>query len=324
MKLARLKEKVLAGEKITYEEAEFLLTVDLDQLREAANQIRKHFLADNFDLCSIINAKSGKCSENCKFCAQSSHFSSGDDGYDFLDYQEVEEMASYNSDKGILRFSLVTSGKRLAKADLEKALTYYKRLSEEVDIKLCASHGLLEEEDFINLKAAGVSRYHNNLETSRRFFPEICTTHTYDNKIEAIKAAQRAGLEVCSGGIMGLGESMSDRLDMFFDLRELGIKSVPLNVLNPIPGTPLADNVVLTEAEVERIIAVARFILPDAAIRMAGGRGQLSDKGKTVFLSGANGAISGDMLTTAGVDIDNDLELLASIDYQVQAVDYKK
>ncbi len=324
MNVEEIKNQVLNGKKINLKQAEFLLTTDLDELTEAANEIREFYLEDSFDLCSIINAKSGMCSENCKFCSQSSHFNSGSGSYDFLPYEEIEEMASYNASKGILRFSLVTSGRRLPAKDLDKAIKVYERLNEEVDIKLCASHGLLEEEDFIRLKAAGVVRYHNNLETSRSNFPNICTTHTYDDKIRSIKAAQRAGLEVCSGGILGLGETMSDRLEMLFDLRKLGIKSVPLNVLNPIPGTPLAGNAILTEEEVQRVIAVARFILPDAAIRMAGGRGQLSDKGKRVFMSGANGAISGDLLTTSGVHIDNDLDIIKSVGYQPELIAYGK
>ncbi len=324
MNIQNIKNSILQGQKIKYHEAEFLLTADLSELSKSANEIREFYLSDKFDICSIINAKNGKCSENCKFCAQSSHFNSDDNSYEFLDYTEIERVASQNASNGILRFSLVTSGKKLPKEDLEYALSVYKNLDKNVDIKLCASHGLLEESDFIQLKNAGVTRYHNNLETSRNFFKNICTTHTYDDKISAIKAAQNAGLEVCSGGILGLGESAHDRLDMLFELRDLGIKSVPLNVLNPISGTPLENYQVLTEKEVERIISIARFILPDAVIRMAGGRGQLSDKGKQVFMSGANGAISGDLLTTSGVETKNDMNLIKSIGYKAALIAYKQ
>ena len=193
-----------------------------------------------------------------------------------------------------------------------------RRIREEVGIAVCVSVGLLGEEQFRKLREAGASRAHNNLETSRRNFPHICTTHTFDDKIEAIRAARRAGLTVCSGGIMGLGETVEDRIDMAISLRELGIKSVPVNMLNPIPGTPLEQNQVLTGEDMRRIVAVYRFLLPDASIRLAGGRGLLADKGKGCFASGANAAISGDMLTTAGITTKTDLELVNGLGYEVR------
>ena len=158
---------------------------------------------------------------------------------------------------------------------------------------------------------------HNNLETSRNHFPEICTTHTFDDKVAAIRAAQAAGLTVCSGGIMGMGETKEDRIDMALTLRELGIGSVPVNLLNPIPGTPLERQKPLTADDMRRIVAVYRFLLPDAFIRLAGGRGLLADKGKGCFQSGANAAITGDMLTTAGITVETDKELLKELGYEV-------
>ena len=162
---------------------------------------------------------------------------------------------------------------------------------------------------------------HNNLETSRKNFPHVCTTHTFDDKVEAIRAAQRAGLTVCSGGIMGLGESKEDRIDMAMTLRELGITSIPVNMLNPIPGTPYEGNTRLTVEDMRRIVAVFRFILPKAAIRLAGGRGLLEDKGRGCFLSGANAVISGDMLTTAGYTVDSDMEMIHEIGYEVTYIE---
>ena len=163
-----------------------------------------------------------------------------------------------------------------------------------------------------------MTRVHNNLETSRKNFPNICTTHTFDDKIQAIRAAQAAGLSVCSGGIVGLGETVEDRIDMAFSLRELGIRSVPVNMLNPIPNTPFGNNEKLREADMRRIVAVYRFILPTASIRLAGGRGLLPDKGKSCFNSGANAAISGDMLTTAGITIKTDMKLLNELGYEAK------
>ena len=193
-----------------------------------------------------------------------------------------------------------------------------REIKEKVGILVCVSFGLLKEQQFRKLKEAGVTRVHNNLETSRRNFPNICTTHRFDDKVQAIRAAQSAGLSVCSGGIMGLGETTEDRIDMALTLRELGILSVPVNMLNPIPGTPLENNERLTKEEMQRIVAVYRFILPKASIRLAGGRGLLPDKGKSCFTSGANAAISGDMLTTAGITTKTDMALLKELGYEVK------
>ena len=193
-----------------------------------------------------------------------------------------------------------------------------QQIRRETGISVCVSFGLLNEEQYRKLKEAGVSRVHNNLETSRRNFPNVCTTHTFEEKICAIRAAQAAGLSVCSGGIMGLGETVEDRIDMALTLRELGVKSVPVNMLNPIPGTPFEHNRRLSEWDMCRIAAVYRFILPDASIRLAGGRGLLRDKGKSCFRSGANAAISGDMLTTAGITVETDRELLKELGYEVR------
>lgn len=314
--LTAWKNKVLAGETISREEAVRLAeTAGLQQLCEAAQEIRKHFCGDGFDICTIINGKSGRCSENCKYCAQSAHFQTSVQEYPLLSTEEIVKEADYNQKRGVLRFSIVTSGKRLTDEEVERVCESFRAVRKQTQIATCASHGLLSYEQFCRLKEAGVSRYHNNLETSRRFFPSICTTHTYDEKIETIRAAKKAGLSVCSGGIMGLGETMEDRIDMAITLRELGIRSIPVNVLNPIPGTPLAGNLPLTEDEVCRIVAVYRFLLPDAAVRLAGGRGLFADKGRRIFESGANAAISGDMLTTSGITIADDMAMLEELGF---------
>ena len=198
---------------------------------------------------------------------------------------------------------------------------YIYRSKKSSQIKLCASCGLLNYEELCKLKESGVTRYHNNLESSRRFFSKICTTHTYDEKIETIKAAKKAGLIVCSGGIMGLGETMEDRIDLAFTLRDLEITSIPINILNPIKGTPLENNKILTLDEVRKIVAIYRFILPKAELRLAGGRGLLEDKGLSVFESGANAAITGDMLTTSGISIDEDMKIIEKLGYKVKCND---
>lgn len=308
--------KAAEGKKLTAEELMELSEAPLDELKKAADDLRREFCTDGFDLCTIINGKSGRCSENCKYCAQSSCYEAKVEEYPLLPLEEIVEEACSNQEKGVIRFSVVTSGRRLSDEEVEYLCHAYQKAGERCGISLCASHGLLTEQQFRKLKEAGVSRYHNNLETSRRFFPQICTTHTYDQKIHAIHLAQKAGMSVCSGGIIGMGESMRDRIDLALELRELGIRSVPVNILNPIAGTPLENQKILEKEEVERTIALFRFALPEASIRLAGGRGLLPDKGRGAFCSGANAAISGDMLTTAGISIETDLKMLKELGFR--------
>ena len=321
MNLNSLTEKVLKGEQVTKEDALYLYDQPLDELCENADKIRRHFCSSCFDLCTIINGKSGRCSENCKFCAQSAHNHTGVTEYPLLPDEEILAQAKANQQQGVLRYSIVTSGKQLSDTEVDRMCSLIRRIGKEAGISVCVSFGLLTEKQFRKLKAAGVSRIHNNLETSERNFPNICTTHSFQDKVQAIRAAQAAGLSVCSGGIMGLGESVEDRIDMALSLRELRIKSVPVNMLNPIPGTPFEKNERLTNEDMRRIVAVYRFILPDASIRLAGGRGLLPDKGKRCFTSGANAAISGDMLTTAGITVKTDLTLLKELGYEAKMLD---
>lgn len=313
-----LKNQILNGESCTREDALRLYDEPLEDLCGAANEIRKQVCSNQFDICTIINGKSGRCSENCKFCSQSSHHHADVAQYPLLPAGKMIADAKSNYEQGVLRYSIVTSGKRLSDTELDAMCDAVKQIREQVGISICISFGLLNEIQYKRLKDAGVTRVHNNLETSRRNFPNICTTHTFDDKISAIQAAQSAGLTVCSGGIMGLGETWEDRIDMALTLRELGIKSVPINMLNPIPGTPFEKNEKLTNEDMRRIVAVYRFLLPSASIRLAGGRGLLPDKGEACFLSGANAAISGDMLTTAGISMGTDKMLLKKLGYEAR------
>lgn len=316
LRLREIKNKILAGTLISKDEALAICEAPLHELCIAANAIREHFCGNTFDICTIINGKSGKCSENCKYCAQSSFYQTATEEYTLLGTDVIVERAKYNQDRGVLRYSIVTSGKRLSDTEVDQMCDSIRAIRKISNIAICASFGLLDETQFAKLKAAGVTRIHNNLETSRRNFPNVCTTHTYDDKIAAICAAQRVGLNVCSGGIMGIGETMEDRIDMALNLRELAVRSIPVNMLNPIPGTPYENNRLLTNEEMCRIVAVFRLLIPNAFIRLAGGRGLLSDKGRQCFLSGANAAISGDMLTTAGITIEQDMKMLDELGYK--------
>lgn len=315
MLITDLEEKIYQGHLISKEDALFLISVSLEELCEAANRIRGHFCGNHFDICTIINGKSGRCSENCRYCAQSAHYHVAIEEYPLLDTDTLVKQAIYNANRGVLRYSIVTSGRALSDPEISSLCESIRKIQDACQIEVCVSLGLLNEEQFQSLLKAGASRVHNNLEASESFFPNICTTHTTADKIAAIKAAKAAGMQVCSGGIIGLGETMEDRIDLALTLRELDIRSIPVNVLNPIPGTPLEHQPPLDYTEILRTIAIFRFLLPSAAIRLAGGRGLMPDQGKACFLSGANAAISGDMLTTSGITIETDLKLIAECGY---------
>lgn len=250
------------------------------------------------------------CGEDCKWCAQATRHHTGCATYNFIDEEEVMKAGTDNCRHGIRRFSLVTSGRAVSLRDLDRFCDLFRRLARETDLKLCASMGLLDFEGMKRLKEAGVSRYHCNMETSSEFFKTLCTTHTPGDKKKTISAARKAGLQVCSGGIIGMGETMEQRIDFAFELAELDVDSIPINILNPIPGTPLADTPLIGEEEIIRTAALFRFILPEKAIRFAGGRMRLSRESMARMLrGGVNGVLMGDMLTTVSNTIEDDKQL---------------
>ncbi|EJF39926.1 biotin synthase [Clostridium sp. MSTE9] len=312
------KEKILSGGEIDRPGAEELLKAPLEELCEAANEIREKLNGNTLDTCSILNGKSGLCTENCKYCAQARGHKTGVEEYPLLTVDRIVEEGLQTAEAGVDRFSVVTSGVRVSDAEVDVLCRAYAKIHEQSDIQLCASHGLINYEQFLRLKEAGITRIHNNLETSRRFFPRVCTTHTYDDKIETIRAAQKAGLEICSGGIIGMGEEMSDRLDMAFELRDLGVESIPVNVLMAIPGTPLQDQPLLPEPEILRTIALFRLINPTANIRLAGGRNSMTDCGRLALHTGANASITGNMLTTSGNTVEEDFEMFTKAGFQLR------
>ena len=319
MNIKELTEQIINGKRLTKEDnLSFLLDTELEILCGCADKLRRHFSGNKADLCSIINGRSGRCSEDCKFCAQSAHHCTGIEEYGFLDIGTISAECNHNENQGVDRFAIVTAGRRLSGEEFEKALETYRNLTRDNDVRLCASFGLLEEEQFEMLRKAGVTRYHANIETSRSNFKNICTTHTFDDKLECIRRAKAAGLKVCSGGIIGMGESWQDRIDMALTLSELGVSSVPINALIPIKGTALENTKRITEADILRTVAIFRFILPDVNIRLAAGRNLMTECGKKAFLSGADSAITGDMLTTSGNSIREDIEMLHSIGYKTR------
>ncbi len=314
--MLKLAERIINGYRMTSEnDYSIFETADLEELCESADQIRRALCGDQMDLCTIINGRSGRCSEDCKFCAQSGHHCTGIDEYGFIDQKEIEEDCARVAQKGLNRYSIVTAGRGLHGEDFDKAVAAFQLLHEKYDIELCASSGFETKEELLRLKEAGVYTIHENLETSRNFFPNICTTHTYDDKIREIKLAKSLGLHVCSGGIIGMGESMEDRRDMALALAELDVYSIPINILQPIPGTPLQGCTRLTEAEILRTVAMFRFINPTSLIRIAAGRNYFAAGGRKLFTSGANATITGDMLTTVGNNTDQDLQMLRELGY---------
>ena len=313
-----LAERIIRGERLDRrDDLSMLVELNLETLCRAADQVRRALCGDRGELCTIVNGRSGRCSEDCRFCAQSCHYHTQAEEYPFLPVQEIVEEGKRNEAVGVHRYSIVTAGRGIHGRELDHALEAYRRLREETGLGLCASHGLQTREEFQAMKEAGVTRYHANLETSRRNFPNICTTHTYEDKLENIRRAKEAGLEVCSGGILGMGETWEDRIDMALDLWELGVVSIPLNLLTPIPGTPLAQQPLLKDDEVCRSVAIFRLLNPTAWIRMAAGRRRFADGGKLLFRCGANAAITGDMLTTTGTGIAEDRTMFAQLGYQI-------
>lgn len=299
--------------EIDYDEALRLINEELDQLLKGADEIRQAFNGQYVDLCSIINAKCGKCSEDCKFCAQSIHYNTQINTYPLMSYEKVCDMALENEREGVHRYSIVTSGRGLKGKEFEEILDIYRKLKEDTNISLCASLGIINERQLIKLKEAGVNRYHHNLETSREYYSKICSTHSYDERIETIKTAKKVGLDVCCGGIIGMGETMEDRIKLAFEIKDLHIKSIPINILMPMKGTPMEGVEPIKEEEILRTLAIFKFINPKASIRLAGGRTQLKNNGERAFLSGVSSTITGNYLTTSGNGIKEDIKLIKNI-----------
>ena len=313
-----LEKKIEEGYRPDYDEALSLMrSLSLEDLCALAHALRLQYQGKRVDMCSIMNARSGKCGEDCKWCSQSRFHHTDIEVYPLVDAESALREAVHNASKGVSRFSLVTSGRTLSPADAERICAIYRRIGSECPIKLCASLGLLNREQLFQLKESGVTRYHCNLETAPSYFPQVCTTHTIEEKLQTIEWAREAGLEICSGGIIGMGESEEQRVEFALAIRRTGAVSIPVNILNPIPGTRLAGMPPLKDEEVIRAVAMIRILNPEASVRLAGGRSRIKAVEPELFRCGISGSIVGDLLTTTGSDIDTDKAMFLRLGFEL-------
>jgi biotin synthase len=318
--LDSLEERVLAGGEVTADEANEMMALDKSGLYElfaSANRIARHFKGWEVELCGIINAKSGRCAEDCAFCSQSIHHETDAPVYSLKDSVELARAALSSKEDGADRFGIVTSGTRIKDGEeLETICNAVRTIAACEGITPCASLGILPETSLLKLKEAGLTGYHHNLETARSFFPNVCTTHDYEDDVATVRTAKRLGFNTCSGGIFGIGESPAQRVEMALTLRELDIDSVPINFLVPVKGTRLEDRVPLSPLESLRVIAVYRFLLPTKTIRICAGRDRnLGDMASWIFYAGASAMMVGDYLTTAGRTPEIDLEMVRMLGF---------
>jgi biotin synthase len=320
-KIKQLQERSISGKSLSFNEAHYLIDLSDDEtfgFISAANEIRRHFKGNKVKLCSIVNAKAGRCSENCSYCAQSAHHKTKIEIYPLMSAGEMHKKAKEAEAEGATCFGIVTSGKGI-RSDKEideicKALSRIK----DIKVNRCASLGILSRDQLKRLKAAGLRKFHHNLETSMSYFKKVCTTHKFEDRVNTIKAAKEAGLSVCSGGIFGLGESLKQRVELAFQIKELDPDSIPINFLNPIKGTKAGKNPILEPFEALRIIAMFRFVMPDKDIVICGGREvTLRSLQPLMFPAGANMTLLGNYLTTAGNKPEDDLKMIADLGLKV-------
>ncbi|MGB2630547.1 MAG: biotin synthase BioB [Candidatus Omnitrophota bacterium] len=299
---------------MTPPEIENILNMPLDRLLLKAGQVRRENASTEIELCGIVNAKSGRCGEDCKFCAQSARHNTDIPEYSLKSKDEIVNAAKKAQENGAAKFGIVTSGNRLTLDEVKEVAEAVKEIADNLEITPCASLGALDEESFTILKDAGLVRYHHNIETSERFYPSIVSTHEYSERVGTVKMAKKAGLEVCSGGIIGLGETWQDRMDMALLLKELDVDSVPLNFLVPIKGTPMEGVEKMSPMDAIKTIALFRIILPDKTIKIAAGRESvLKDYQALIYMAGANGMMIGGYLTVRGRSVDEDLALVKEV-----------
>ena len=320
--IQQVAERVLQGGKIAFDEAERFIDMeswpDVLMLASQATRIREKFTGSEIDLCALVNAKAGQCAENCGYCSQSGHFNTGISTYPLMDPDQIVKRAKQAKEFGAKRFCIVTATRGLSDSDLPLLCEAVRRVRDEAGLVPECSLGFVTDDQLARLKAAGMTRYNHNLETSETNFGNVCTTHSYQDRLNTLKQLRRQGLEICSGGILGLGESRRQRLELAFALAELDVECAPINVLNPRPGTPLEGSEPPPPMEVIKTIAVFRFILPKSKLELGGGRElNLRDFQTMAFLAGANSLIIGGYLTTFGRQPSQDMQMLKDLGFTV-------
>lgn len=322
-RIDEITQRVLSGGETSAAEGQWLLGLHHDYLpwlMAGADRIRKTNRGDEIEVCAISNVRSGNCSENCSFCSQSGHHKNTTAPvYGFIESEDLTQQAQRAREWGASDFGVVSKGWGMrSDKERQKLGEYFKDMEQQSDIGRCASLGVLTEQTATELKGMGLENYHHNLESAESFFDNVCTSHTYQENIDTIRNARDAGLRVCAGGILGMGESLDQRIELAVQLRDLGVESVPLNFLSPQAGTPMADREPMDAHEILQSIAVFRYLLPKAEIRIAGGRQFLGDMQSMIFMAGASGVMIGDYLTTSGRSVEDDLQMFDDLKLRVR------
>jgi biotin synthase len=327
-RIDEMTRRILEGGEISVEEAGWMIRLDtqyLPWLMAGADRIRKTFRGDNIEACAISNVRSGNCSENCSFCSQSGHYETNSPVYDYISSEELITQAKRAREWGVSDFGVISKGWGLrSEKESNQLKEYFDALGEHSDIGRCSSVGVLTAETAQTLKASGLENYHHNLETAESFFDNVCTTHTYQENIDTVQHAMEAGFSVCSGGILGMGESLDQRIELAETLRQLKVESVPLNFLSPSLGTPMGNQTPMEPMEILQTIVVYRYMLPKVEIRIAGGRHFLGDLQSMIFMAGASGIMIGDYLTTKGRQVEDDLQMLEDLGLRVRGDTQKR
>ena len=320
MTIEQIERLVFAEETFTPSDVcELLKTIPQEELWALAHRVTEYFKPKHFDFCAIVNARSGRCSENCKWCAQSAHWKTSCEVYDWIGTDACVASIRKAEANRVGRLGIVTSGRGQTPKDIDRICEAIRAMKKESSVSVCASLGLLSKSDLQKLKDAGLERVHCNLETAPSLFPSLCSTHTTEEKIATLKAAREVGLEICCGGIFGMGETDEQVVEFAFALKEIAPASIPMNFLDPIPGTPLGGQPFLSISRILTVIAIMRLVNPKTPLRFAGGRRKLSDEDAARAIDvGITAGIQGPLLTTPGADYADDRHLAAKAGYCVE------
>ena len=317
-KIKTIANQSLRNEPISREDAHYLMQINSDEIYDVfywANQIRLRYFGHSIKACSIVSAKQGRCTEDCSFCSQSARYHTGIEEFPLIDSNNILDAATYAEQTDSDSIGIVTSGQGISSSrDLRSICTAIEKIAKNTHVHPHGSFGILTRETAESLVKSGLKRLNHNLETSERFFPNVCSTHTFMDRINTIRCAREVGLEICSGAIFGIGEGIDDRIDLAFTLKMLDVDVVPLNFLHPISGTPLENHIPLTPMEALKIISVFRFVLPNKEIKIAGGRERnLRDLQSWMFYAGANSTMIGNYLTTTGRKVEDDFQMIKDL-----------